>query len=202
MEIANKLEQPIQILLPTPLQVGTVNAWLLRGAEPALVDVGPRAEMSWEALVAGLAVHGLALSDLRHVFITHAHVDHYGNAARLAEAAPDAIFYAPDLAHARPTLLDLDEEWERHLTFTGLALRASGVPEELVQQGRTNHGFLRGLASAVPVARWVHPGERLWFGEGSLWEVVALPGHSMTQVGLRQVEVSFLIAADHLLPRI
>lgn len=196
------MNHPIPLSLPTPFAVGPVNAYLLLGEEPTLVDAGPRTDEAWEALLSGLAVQGLAPRDLRHIFITHPHADHYGNGRRLAEAAPDAAVLAPDVAHARPMLLDLDEEWERQIEFTRRALVASGVPEALAAQSRPRLGLYRHYGSAVPVTHWVCPGEQITLTDGDDWEVVALPGHSMAQVGLRHAATARFIAADHLLPAI
>ncbi len=166
------------------------------------MDAGPRTDAAWEALIAGLAAQDLTPRDLRHIFITHAHVDHYGNARRLAEAAPDATLYAPDIAHARPMLLDLEEEWERQYTFTRRALLASGLPPHLAELSRSRMADMRSYGDAVPVTRWLQSGEYLTLGDGTVWQVVALPGHSMTQVGLHQTEHNLFIAADHLLPHV
>lgn len=185
----------------TPYAVGLVNGWLFLGDEPALVDVGPNTEQSWQDLLAGLATHGITPADLRHIVITHAHVDHYGNGARLAQAAPHAIISAPDIAHARPMLLNWDEEWQRQGNFMAGALRVSGLPEAIAQKGYDHFAAMREEGSAVPVNHWLYGGEPLVLG-GSAWEVVRLPGHSTTQIGLWQRERDWFIGADHLLPRI
>ncbi len=59
-----------------------VGAWLLGGDEPALVDCGPSSCIG--ALEAGLAARGLAVHDLRHLILTHIHLDHAGAAGLLA----------------------------------------------------------------------------------------------------------------------
>lgn len=185
----------------TPYAVGLVNGWLFLGEEPTLVDVGPNTERGWDDLVAGLAAQGIAPADLRHVIITHAHVDHYGNGERLAHTAPHARIYAPDIAHARPMLLNWDEEWQRQGDFMAGALRVSGLPEAIAQKGYDYFAAMREVGSAVPVTDWLYGGEALSVG-GTLWEVVRLPGHSTTQIGLWQKEENWFIGADHLLPRI
>ncbi|MGH3035170.1 MAG: MBL fold metallo-hydrolase, partial [Gaiellaceae bacterium] len=53
-----------------------IGSYLLEGDEPALVDCGPASCL--EALRAGLAAHGLAVGDLRHLLLTHIHLDHAG----------------------------------------------------------------------------------------------------------------------------
>jgi glyoxylase-like metal-dependent hydrolase (beta-lactamase superfamily II) len=195
------LRLPLQIPIMTPYAVGLVNGWLFLGDEPALIDVGPNTEQGWHDLLAGLSTHGITPADLRHILITHAHVDHYGNGQRLAHAAPHAIIYAPDIAHARPMLLDLDEEWQRQGDFMAGALRISGLPDTIAQKGYDYFNAMREEGSAVPVTQWLYGGEQLALGDG-VWEVVRLPGHSTTQIGLWQKETDWFIGADHLLPRI
>ena len=186
----------------TPYSVGRVNGWLLLSNEPTLIDVGTNTEQAWADLLAGLKQHGLTPADLRHIVITHAHTDHYGNGGRLAEAAPHATVYAPDIAHARPMLADLDAEWQRQAEFLYRALCVSGLPERMAQEGAAHFEKLRDEGSAVPVHTWLYGGEQLTFGDELTWEVVRLPGHSMTQVGLWEREQNWFVSADHLLQRI
>lgn len=53
-----------------------VASYALLGAEPALVDPGPASTLP--SLEAGLQAHGLSLGDIRHVIVTHIHLDHAG----------------------------------------------------------------------------------------------------------------------------
>lgn len=53
-----------------------VASYVLLGDEPALIDPGPGATIPY--LEAGLAEHGLSLGDIRHIVITHIHLDHAG----------------------------------------------------------------------------------------------------------------------------
>jgi glyoxylase-like metal-dependent hydrolase (beta-lactamase superfamily II) len=57
------------------------------GAEPALVDCGPSSCL--EALEAALAERGLSVGDLRHLVLTHIHLDHAGAAGVLVRRNPE-----------------------------------------------------------------------------------------------------------------
>jgi glyoxylase-like metal-dependent hydrolase (beta-lactamase superfamily II) len=62
---------------------GTVGAFLVRtSVGPVLVETGP--ESLFGALEAAVNGQGFALEDIRHVFVTHIHLDHSGSAWRLA----------------------------------------------------------------------------------------------------------------------
>lgn len=79
-----------QHTISTPYMVGDVHFYSaeLKG-ELVLFDTGPPTEQAWEQLE-----REIDFSRLKHVFITHCHIDHWGNAARLAEET-DAILYLP-----------------------------------------------------------------------------------------------------------
>lgn len=53
-----------------------VATYVLLGDEPALVDPGPAGTLP--NVEAGLAQHDLSLADLRHIVLTHIHLDHAG----------------------------------------------------------------------------------------------------------------------------
>ena len=59
-----------------------VASYLLPGDEPALVDCGPSSCI--DELESGLAIHGLTVGDLRHLLLTHIHLDHAGAAGVLS----------------------------------------------------------------------------------------------------------------------
>jgi glyoxylase-like metal-dependent hydrolase (beta-lactamase superfamily II) len=54
---------------------------------PALLDCGPTTSLG--ALTEGLAARGLAVTDIRHLLLTHIHLDHAGAAGTLVREHPD-----------------------------------------------------------------------------------------------------------------
>lgn len=74
--------------LPVPGLGGlAVNAFLLKGAEPVLVDTG--LATLGEAFVEALEAE-IDLDDLRWIWLSHTDADHIGNLARILERAPRA----------------------------------------------------------------------------------------------------------------
>jgi glyoxylase-like metal-dependent hydrolase (beta-lactamase superfamily II) len=64
-----------------------IGVYLLEtGDGPALLDCGPSSTLP--ALKTGLAQHGLALTDIRHLLLTHIHLDHAGAAGTLVREHP------------------------------------------------------------------------------------------------------------------
>lgn len=79
-----------QHTITTPYMVGDVHFYSAHlNGELVLFDTGPPTAQAWELLQSELD-----LTALRHVFITHCHIDHWGNAARLATET-GACLYLP-----------------------------------------------------------------------------------------------------------
>jgi glyoxylase-like metal-dependent hydrolase (beta-lactamase superfamily II) len=79
-----------------------IAAHLLPGDEPALVDCGPTSCL--DGLEAGLAAHGLAVEDLRHLLLTHIHLDHAGAAGALVRRNPGLRVHVSEIG--APHLVD------------------------------------------------------------------------------------------------
>ena len=100
---------------------------------PALVDCGPSSCAG--ELKAGLAEHGLALTDVRHLLLTHIHLDHAGAAGTLVREHPGLQVHVS--AIGAPHLVDPQrlEASARRLyadTFDTLWGELAPVPEENV----------------------------------------------------------------------
>lgn len=70
---------------------GAIGSYLLTGREPALVDPGPGPTL--DTLLAGLREAGIGSRDLRHVVLTHVHLDHAGASGALLEHFPEAVLH-------------------------------------------------------------------------------------------------------------
>ena len=79
-----------------------IGSYLLGGDEPALVDCGPASCLP--ALRAGLAAEELGLVDLRHLVLTHIHLDHAGAAGILVRENPALLVHVSEIG--APHLVD------------------------------------------------------------------------------------------------
>lgn len=68
------------------------SAYVIRGPEPTLIETGSSA--SHASLLGGLQALGYEPDDIRHVIVTHVHLDHAGGAGMFMEVAPHAILHA------------------------------------------------------------------------------------------------------------
>jgi glyoxylase-like metal-dependent hydrolase (beta-lactamase superfamily II) len=65
---------------------------------PALFDCGPSSTI--EALETGLAANGLALTDVRHLLLSHIHLDHAGAAGSLVRKSPELTVWVSPVGRA------------------------------------------------------------------------------------------------------
>ncbi len=70
---------------------GAIGSYLLSGPEPTLVDPGPTT--TFEHLRERLGQLGVGPRDLRHVLLTHVHLDHAGATGHLVSAYPEAVVH-------------------------------------------------------------------------------------------------------------
>jgi len=79
-----------------------IGSYLLTEDEPALVDCGPASCL--QALRAGLAAEGLGVEELRHLVLTHIHLDHAGAAGILVRENPELLVHVSEIG--APHLVD------------------------------------------------------------------------------------------------
>lgn len=70
---------------------GAIAAYVLLGEEPAVIDPGPTTV--FPRLQAELERLGVGSKDLRHVLLTHVHLDHAGATGHVVEAYPEAVVH-------------------------------------------------------------------------------------------------------------
>src|SRR5919197_1538662 len=141
---------------------------------PGLVDCGPAS--TFGALKAGLGERGLSVRDLRHLLLTHIHLDHAGAAGLLVRENPELRVHVA-------------EEGAFHLTF----------PEVLEFGAREVYGTqfdeLWGEMVAVPEANLDVLEER-----AAGFEAIATPGHAPHHFSFLDTEGTLYAgdALDHL----
>jgi glyoxylase-like metal-dependent hydrolase (beta-lactamase superfamily II) len=194
------MTQPIRIELPTEFAVGTVNAYLFMEPEPILVDTGVKSDESWTVLQTALAGQNLTVADLSRVIITHPHVDHFGQAARIA-AHSEAEIWVADLGLL--WVLDFPAMWQKRLNYyRDLFLKRVGMSPQTIE---TTIGYFAAVGdSCDPVAAervvTFAVDDTLSMG-GRAWQVLHTPGHASMQTCFYQPQTRQFLSADMLLPK-
>lgn len=189
-----------RLRLPLPFPgIPHCNAWALAAGDGVvLVDCGLHEPGSLANLERALDQVNLRLEHVRLLVCTHAHADHYGQAATVLERAGCQLWMHPNHEHLTARLND-PEAASRQLIEIG---RASGVPEdalgELARMARTLGDR---VAEAVEPQRALVEGVEISSDLGH-WRVVETPGHAPSHIALWQPERRLLITGDHLMGRV
>ena len=186
----------IPLAIPTPFYVGDVNVYLIREDPLTLIDVGPKTPEASEALRSGLGRHGIHVSDIRRIVLTHAHEDHCGLAKDVRDEAKDAEVFVHD--------------WETGHLFGRLAreehrqlLMRSGVPENVLEEMRGLYENISLLTDSLADGEFksLTDEAELGFESGSL-RVLHTPGHTPGSCSFVREADRTLICGDCVLKRI
>jgi glyoxylase-like metal-dependent hydrolase (beta-lactamase superfamily II) len=188
-----------RLRLPLPFPgVPHCNAWAIAaGSGVVLVDTGMHEPGSMAHLERALAQVNLRVEHVRLVVITHAHVDHWGQAAPIRERAGCEVWMHPRHEHATQPAHDPSLALARRLEVG----RQSGIPEAMLERFAER---VRSMPSGV--AEPIEPDRELVQGMSvetdlGLWDVYETPGHAPSHVCLYQPERRLLISGDHVLGR-
>ena len=189
----------LRLPLPWP-GVPHCNAWAVRSGDGfVLFDTGMHQPESMENLERALAMCNLRIEDAKLVVCTHAHSDHYGQAATIVERAGCELWMNPHHEHMLRMAKDPDAVLARRLEVA----RQSGVPEEPLRryaEERRGNGET-GIAAVIEPDRELLTGVTIETDLGP-WTVYETPGHAPSHVCMFQPERRLLISGDHLLGRI
>jgi glyoxylase-like metal-dependent hydrolase (beta-lactamase superfamily II) len=188
----------LRLPLPWP-GVPHCNAWAVSADDGVvLFDTGMHQPGSLAQLERALAMCGLSLEDVRLLVCTHAHSDHYGQAAPIVERAGCELWMHPNHDHMLRWAKGHDAAIARRLEVA----RQSGVPEEpLRRYAAEQDSHESGIAAIIEPDRPLLGGVVVETDLGP-WTVYETPGHAPSHVCLFQPERRLLISGDHLLGRI
>lgn len=149
-----------------------------------LIDTGSGTDTSHENLGSGLQQAGLAPSDLTHILLTHAHIDHFGGLTKLRPLTQAQIgVHELDLqtvAHHEARLALIGRRLASFLAETGLA-------EETREQVLSVYRFTKAIYRSVPVD-FTYESIGMRLGD---FEFIHLPGHCPGHVAIRLDDVVF-----------
>jgi len=185
----------IPLSIPTPFYIGDVNVYLIKDDPLTLIDAGPKTAAAFDALRDKLKRHGVNVSDIKRIVLTHAHEDHCGLAKQIRDAANGAEIFV--------------HEWETGNLFgatTGAEyddlIVPAGVPETIFKEIRAiyqDKSFSDSLEKSE--FRWLEDETEIEFGSGVL-KVLHTPGHTPGSCSFFREADRTLIAGDTVLKRL
>jgi glyoxylase-like metal-dependent hydrolase (beta-lactamase superfamily II) len=198
-ELTSRLEtlrvRPLTLEIPFAQAGKHVHFYLVEDSRPALFDTGLHKPDSSRWLEKALRKFGYELADIQRVFLTHGHIDHYGNARVFQNLGAEVYLHPADFNkvltvedHQAAVLVDLyAEEFQRH-GFPASLVNDLGI----VLSGQNE--FARPIAPPTPVA----DGDCFTFDRFTV-RTVSVPGHTPGCVAYFLGDSGVAITGDHLL---
>jgi len=192
----------VRLEVPVPFEDtgGPANVYAIDNADGSLSlwDAGLGTAPALAHLQKAAAQKGLDLNKVSRIFVSHAHVDHYGAAEALAARSNARVYIHP----ADVDKILAPSDWTAVLYAHGDYMHKLGVsPEELEKMKQS---FKGAEVFAPPVSRgrleFLEEGQRFEFAKFS-GEILHAPGHSAGLVCLWAKEPNFLFSNDHILEK-
>jgi len=184
----------ICIALPTPFPVGPVNAYLVKGDVPVLVDVGPKTDAAYQALRFALQEHGLSIKDIAIILMTHGHIDHGGLLSRLLNESQAQ-------AYAHPATVEQYRAYDRGIednhSFVHECMLLFGTPPDIVEQALATRSIYADYIDQAHIANEIQDAQEI-AGLTAYW----VPGHSASDIVFHDPRRAVAFTGDHLLNRI
>ncbi|MBW2122794.1 MAG: MBL fold metallo-hydrolase [Deltaproteobacteria bacterium] len=181
-----------RIELPVPFPIRTANAYLIDEEPLTLVDTGVKTDQSFSVLVESLARLGRNVGDIRRILITHGHIDHYGQAKRIASLS-GAEIYMHSKAYERIRSMG---RFQRNLVSV---LHQNGTPKESLDEAI---GYMKSAVEALsdPPDKvcFIDDNGKIPFDKMTL-KSIHCPGHSPGLVCFYMERGGALFCGDHLL---
>lgn len=182
-----------KIVIPTPYNIGDVNAFLVMGESLSLFDVGPKTAEAYDAIKWGIFTAGYEMSDIEQVILTHHHPDHAGWV--------DAFPKAQILGH------EYVDHWMRQTEqflayrndFYEQILRLQAVPEKDIEPIVKVRGDIE-LLGTTPLTKFIRDGDEVPGHPGL--KAYYTPGHAQSHFLFVEESTKQAIGGDLLLETI
>ncbi len=184
---------------PLPFKLNHVNCYAIKGKDGwYMVDTGLSNEAgraSWQNFFADHSIH---ISDIRGIYLTHFHPDHYGASGWLQQQSEAQVWIGEiDADRVERYWKHGDEILQAmHQMFT-----ANGMPTEVTQP------VIEAMAKLLPFTmphaevNTLQAGDSVQLGDYS-YKVILTPGHTDGHICYYNEAHQVLLSGDHLLPGI
>ncbi len=188
-----------RVHLPLPFALDHINCYLITG------------EQGWEVVDAGLSTYdscrywnrtvrdlGLNWQQLRGIYITHYHPDHYGAAGWLQNRSGAPVYMlSAGLKEAGIAWGNYEALFSDYSSFC----RRHGMPDRLIDRLLVNMESATYTVYPQPLVTALEEGDRVRLGD-CLYQVLWTPGHADGHCCLYSEQTRLLFSGDHLLPSI
>lgn len=188
-----------KVKLPLPFRLNHVNCYAVKGTQGWwLIDAGLRREATIEGWTQFFEEHAIKPSDIKGIYLTHFHPDHYGCSGWLQNYS-GAPVYIGEIDAER-----IKRYWKSEnyiLEALNVLFSENGMPHDVLKETIDSVNNLIRYTSPHAELTTLKPGQVVTIGDFE-YEVVLTPGHTDGHICFYNVAHGLLLSGDHLLPEI
>jgi glyoxylase-like metal-dependent hydrolase (beta-lactamase superfamily II) len=197
-----ELESIHAVAIPMPEVSGliTANLYAVGKSHITLIDTGQKRPGTLDYVQDEFARAGLDFGDLQRIIITHGHVDHFGLAASIREAAGHAIecfVHRQDKWQISSENL-LSDIWSEE---AGHLMAMAGMPLEEMEKVRKRFSLFREMGDPLDSVSILRDGDE-FDGDGYNLKVIYTPGHTPGSCCLYESRNKVLLSGDTIIKHI
>jgi glyoxylase-like metal-dependent hydrolase (beta-lactamase superfamily II) len=190
----------VAIPLPEPPDLITANVYAVGKNPITLIDTGPKIPGSFEFVRKKLQSAGFDFNDIERIIITHGHVDHFGLAVSICEAAGHSI---QCFLHGEDTWRVVSKGFHEGMWSKGMKQFAAiaDIPQKEIQKMRKRFSSFMEFADPLRDVFPMEGGDE-FAGDGYHLTVIHTPGHSPGACCLYESRKKILFSGDHIIKHI
>ena len=188
-----------KVKLPLPFRLNHVNCHAVKGTLGWwLVDAGLSREASIKGWLQFFEEHAIKPSDIKGIYLTHFHPDHYGCSGWLQNYSGAPVFIGEIDAER------INRYWKGKsaiLDALDTLFRDNGMPNDVVKETIGSVDNLIRYTTPHAELTTLQAGQVVTIGDFE-YQVILTPGHTDGHVCYYNVDHGVLLSGDHLLPEI
>ncbi|WP_042333930.1 MBL fold metallo-hydrolase [Desulfosporosinus meridiei] len=188
-----------KVKLPLPFRLNHVNCYAVKGTQGWwLIDAGLSREATIEGWTKFFEAHAINPSDIKGIYLTHFHPDHYGCSGWLQNYS-GAPVYIGEIDAER-----IKRYWKSEnyiLKALNVLFSENGMPHDVLKETIDSVNNLIRYTFPHAELTTLKPGQVVTIGDFE-YEVVLTPGHTDGHICYYNVAHGLLLSGDHLLPEI
>jgi len=191
---------PVAIPLPGYSDLITANLYAVGKGPLTLIDTGPKFPGTLEFVQEQLKLAGIDVNDVERIIITHGHLDHFGLAVSICEAAGHPV---ECFIHAEDKWRVSSENFQEEMwsTEANNLMAIVDMPPEEVEKIRERFSFFKELCDPLDNVSVMEDGDE-FVGDDYHLTVIHTPGHSPGSSCLYESRQRVLFSGDHIIKHI
>lgn len=192
-------EDIVQVHVPIPFPLVSVNCYLVRDGDGwSMIDTGLHYGPAFEAWEQAFSSLGIEPRNIRRIYLTHAHPDHYGLAGHFQRLSSAPVYALDHEIRVVPI------EWQSggaHIHALATFFEQHGAPREAVDRVQVRSLEVLEMLEPQPILTPLHEGDEVLLA-GETYRVIWVPGHADGHLMLHREGDGLVFAGDQILIKI